>query len=432
VESNGSDEARVAALAQPERLRRELARAFEGVARRDAFVAFRCGEHVASACITDGEFRAATARAPINVGCIAKLLTATLMRRAFNAGLLAPDEDASDVLRGGAESRALRGITVRQLLDHTHGLDDSHVALVPRRADGRIDVAALVRAVCTAPALAPPGVIYSYGSVGAWLVAALLERRCGGPYSEQVREEILTPLGMREHGAEARAPICPATGAALALDPTDLLRFVSHAALTSPETWPDEEHPGVLGPVSRFPGWSPLERGVHLGWKYHGRGWFGHQSVWPGASLLVRAQPSRARVFVVESRLHSAAVVAARVFGAYWPELFDLRIPARSRAAPLGHSTGTFASAAWTVAIHCRDGGLELRARRRGWREVRRAGLHHAAAGVLFTRPVLETFPHVEVVSLDSAGTYLWNGRFVLRSIRDRRSACDAQRAIRR
>jgi hypothetical protein len=283
---------------------------------------------------------------------------------------------------------------------------------VPRRANTRIDVEALVRALRAAPALAPPGALYSYGSSGAWLTAALLERCTGRSYSAQAHEEILAPLGILERGSEQRSAICPATGGALALDPADLLRVVAHAALQSPAAWPeDDRHSGAYGPAFPLPGWNPLERGVHLGWKYHGQGWFGHQSLWPAASVLVRAHPRRALALVVASRVHSAAVVAARVFGARLPELFDLHLPARPSAAALGDQNGTFASAAWHVKIHDR----KLYVRRRGERSVRHASLQHVAGGVSFTRPVVESFPHVEVVAPDSEGVYLWNGRFVLR-----------------
>lgn len=412
------EESRVAALAESERLRRELARAFAGVVSGDAFVGYRCGERVAGAWLRDAVCGAAPSDdgdphfAPIRVGCIAKLLTATLARRAFAARSLTLDEPVGHVL--GA--KALGGITARHLLDHTHGLDDSRLAAMPRRADGRVDVDALVRAVCEAPALAPPGAIYSYGSAGAWLVAALLERVDVRSYSAQVREGILAPLGIHEPAGFV-APICPATGGALALAPADLLRFAARAVHDGPDAWPDDERPGRFGNVTPFPGWCPLERGVHLGWKYHGRGWFGHQSVWRGASVLVRAQPRRALTLVVASREHPAAVVAARVFGAELPELFDLRIPARQSVVPRSAHVGTFASAAWRVAIRERNGGLELRARTRGERDGRCASLQRAAGGVLFTRPIVDPFPHVELVRLESGSTYLWNGRFVLRRV---------------
>jgi hypothetical protein len=161
--------------------------------------------------------------------------------------------------------------------------------------------------------------------------------------------------------------------------------------------------------VFPLPGWNPLERGVYLGWKYHGRGWFGHQSLWPAASLFVRAHPRRALALVVASRRHSAAVVAARVFGAQLPELFDLRIPVgRSASPPCGDGVA-FASAAWHAEIR----GRELCVRRRGSRTIHRATLSHVGGGVSLARPVIESFPHVEVVAR-GASAYLWNGRFVL------------------
>ena len=395
-----------AALAQPGPLLREAQRAFQGVSSPDAVIAYRCGANAASACARNSDFFTEPPCAPVRIGCVAKLLTATLARRAFDDGLLAPDQDAGDVL-GRTEGRALGGVTVRQLLDHSHGLDDSQLEAVPRRADTRIDSAALVRALRVAPPLAPPGALYSYGSAGAWLIAALLERCRGRPYSAQIRDDILAPLGILEHDSEST--ICPATGAAFALDPTDLLRVVAHVALERPNAWPDDRCSGVYGPVLPLPGWNPLERGVHLGWKYHGRGWFGHQSSWPGASLFVRAHPRRALALVVASRSHSAALVAARVFGTHLPELFDLRPPTGRGAAPSCDDSGAFDSAGWHAEIR----GGELHVQRRGGRTVQ-ASLRHVGGGVSFTRPAVDSFPHLELFARGES-VYLWNGRFVLR-----------------
>jgi hypothetical protein len=102
------------------------------------------------------------------------------------------------------------------------------------------------------------------------------------------------------------------------------------------------------------------------------------------------------------------------------PELFAVRVPAPS-SATAADPRGTFGSAAWRVAIHGRDGGLELSARRRSERRVRPARLH-PLGGVLFTRPTVASFPHVQVVAPDSDRTYLWNGRFVLRRIEQPRT----------
>jgi CubicO group peptidase (beta-lactamase class C family) len=348
-------------------------------------------------------------RAPIRVGCIAKLFTAMLARHAFEKHRLAPDEQVSDLLRAGAARRALRGITVRQLLEHTHGLDDSLLSAPPRDSRGRIDADALVHDLRAVPRLATPGTLYSYGNAGACVVAALLERLGCRQYGLQLVETLLEPLGIGT--ASDGKSICPATGGELALDASDLLNLVAEAVFAAPDVWPDEECAGDCGFATSLSGWNPLERGVYLGWKYHGSGWLGHQSVWPGHSVLVRAHPRRKLALIAASSEQAAAVVAARVFGAYLPELFELQVPARPNAA-LGLPTGVFRSAAWRVDIRQVDGESALRARRSDGTAESSAILRAVLPGLWLTRPVLSVFPHVELVALDRA--YLWNGRFVL------------------
>ena len=337
-----------------------------------------------------------------------KLLTAMLARRAFQSRRLAADRHVSDLLTVGAARCALTGITVRQLLEHTHGLDDSMLSAAPRDSLGRIDIEELARVLRAAPRLATPGTLYSYGNAGACVVAALLERVGSRAYAAQLAEA-LESLGIGAIGSVDA--ICPATGAELALDPSALLDLVAQATFVDPDVWPDDECAGDHGFATRLPGWNPLERGIYLGWKYHGAGWLGHQSVWPGHSVLVRAHPRRRLALVAAGSHHSAAALAARVFGAYLPELFELKAPARSSTPP-ELPVGTFGSAAWRVHIREVGDELELRARRSGDSVEWSAALLAMAPGLWLTRPVLSAFPHVELVRTPRA--YLWNGRFVL------------------
>lgn len=367
---------------------------------RDVSVGLRCGSRTACAAAAPD-----LARAPIRVGCIAKLLTAMLARRAFETRRLAPDEHVSDLLSAGAARGALRGISVRQLLEHTHGLDDSMLLAAPRDSLGRVHTEALVRELRAAPPLATPGALYSYGNAGACVVAALLERVGSRPYAAQLVESL--SIGV-VGSADA---ICPATGGELALDPSTLLDLVAQATFVDPDVWPDDECAGDCGFATSLPGWNPLERGVYLGWKYHGEGWLGHQSVWPGHSVLVRAHPRRRLALVAAGSHHSAAVLAARVFGGHLPELFELKTPARS-STPQELPVGTFGSAAWRVHIREVGDELELRARRNDDSVEWSAALRTMAPGLWLTRPVLSAFPHVELVQTPRA--YLWNGRFVL------------------
>jgi hypothetical protein len=399
----------VAELASPERLRSELERAFAGLATRGVVVGIRCAARSASAALAEGGVLSGPLRAPIRVGCIAKLFTAMLAKHAFEAHRLAPDEQASDVFPAGAARRALRGITVRQLLEHTHGLDDSLISVAPRDSRGRIDADTLAHDLRAVAPLATPGALYSYGNGGACVIAALLERLGSRPYAVQLVETVLGPLGFGAVGS--RVSICPATGDELALDATDLLNLVAQAAFDAPDVWPDDKCAGDYGFATPLPGWNPLERGIYLGWKYHGAGWLGHQSVWPGHSVLVRVHPRRRLALVAASSGHAAAVVAARVFGSYLPELFELRVPARLDATP-GPPRGAFRSAAWCVDIQQVGDERELRARRLGGSGESSAVLRAVVPGLWLTRPAMSVFPHVERVELDRA--YLWNGRFVL------------------
>jgi len=399
----------VAELTQPERLRSELERAFVGLVARDVAVGLRCG--ALGACVELGR-RAAPSeptRLPIRMGCIAKLLTAMLARHAFEAHRVAPSEPISALLPAGAARRALRGITVRQLLEHTHGLDDSLLSRMPRDSRGRVDVEALALELRAVAPLAKPGELYSYGNAGAWLSAAVLERVGSRSYAVQLVETLLEPLGI-EAGGSAES-ICPATGGELALDPSELLSLVANAAFVAPDIWPDDACAGDYGFAIPLPGWNPLERGIYLGWKYHGAGWLGHQSVWPRQSVLVRAHPRRQLALIVASSDHPAAVVAARVFGAYLPELFELRVPIRPNTT-LGPPAGKFGSSAWRVDIRQLDDTPELSARRSDTPDEWSAILRAVTPGLWLTCPVLSMFPHVEIVELDRA--YLWNGRFVL------------------
>jgi hypothetical protein len=133
--------------------------------------------------------------------------------------------------------------------------------------------------------------------------------------------------------------------------------------------------------------------------------------VWPGHSVLVRAHPRRRLALLAAGGDHSAAVLAARVFGAYLPELFELKLPARANEA-VDPPLGTFCSTAWRVDVLHVSGNLELRARRNGDSTESSAVLRALAPGLWLTRPVLAEFPHVELVHTPRA--YLWNGRFVL------------------
>jgi len=404
-----------------------LGRALDGASRRQVFVAARSrGESAFVTASDGGVIEPGVADVPMPVGCLAKLLTATLATRIFAKRQIAIDMQVVDLLDAGTAYPALEGVTLRHLLEHTHGLDDSLIRRAPLR-DGLIDASNLLLRTSSERPLAEPGVIYSYGNIGAWLVAAVMERCTRRPYAALLRDELLAPLGMSVDSASATggyALVCPATGVGLSLSAADWLRFLVHATVES--TWPGDRCEQESTAIRRLPGWNPLEHGVYLGWKYHGHGWFGHQSVWPRSSALVRVNPHRGSAFVLISRDHPASVVAGRMLCAAVPELFDLRVPMLLEHGALTDPqryVGRFGCAAVLAEISLHGDVLELRVEEGGPVGARggpRCGaLAPAAAHTFFVRPPgIESFPYVQwIVGGLGGAAYLWNGRFVLRRL---------------
>jgi CubicO group peptidase (beta-lactamase class C family) len=345
-------------------------------------------------------------RGPAPIGCLAKLLTATLVTRAADRGAFALDASVAGLLDVPGE--ALRGVTVRQLLEHTHGLDDSLLA-APRHVRGFIDRGELRSRVSALLRWAPPGAVYSYGNAGAWLLAALLECLHGRTFATLVRDELLAPLRIEgSWGYGSADGLCAAFGVGLALTAEELVRFALHAA--------EDECLGAS--ITPLPGWHPLERGITLGFKSAGGGWLGHQSVWPGASTFLRFQPQRQLALAVVAREQPAALVALGVLGKHFPELFAGRtsVPAESCAQL---RPGRYEQAGHVVAIAATPDGLRADAWERDERSAQRGQRASAtlvrAGCIWLARPATGLVPYLEVVPGVDGAAWLWNGRVVLR-----------------
>jgi CubicO group peptidase (beta-lactamase class C family) len=407
----------VAELAESAVLRQLLAAVLAGARRARVAVAFRCGPAVATAA---ADRDAEPEQWAVPLGCLAKLLTATLARAAVAERHFGFDCGAAELL--GSDAEPLRGVTLRHLLEHTHGLDDSLLG-PPRYRCGFVDRGELLGRVRALRRWAPPGATYSYGHLGAWLVAAVLERVHARAYEVLVRDELLAPLAVAgAWSVKEGSALCAATGAGLALTAEELVRVGSCALAAGAPPWPQDDRPSGDPPITPLPGWNPLERGIYLGWKSAAGGWLGHQSAWPGASIYVRVQPQRGLALAVASRDHPAAVVAARIFGTRLAELFELRVPQagnRSSSADL-QWPGVYEHAAHVVTVEATPTGLYARAHARDERGAPRGkptsvALGPAGDGVFFAQPSSELLPYVQFVPLRDGAAALWNGRWVLR-----------------
>jgi CubicO group peptidase (beta-lactamase class C family) len=381
-------------------LQRQLERYAAAVSCGPVAVAFAAGTVVVTASVHGPRGR------PAPIGCLAKLLTATLVTRGASRRALAPDAAVAGLLDVPGE--ALHGVTVQHLLEHTHGLDDSLLA-APRHVRGFIDRGELLSRVTAPLRWAPPGAAYSYGNVGAWLLAALLERMHGRTFATLVRDELLAPLRIEGWWRDGNAAgLCAALGTGLALSAEELVRFALHAV----------ENDGLGAPITPLPGWHPLERGIALGFKSAGGGWLGHQSVWPGASTFLRVHPQRRLGLAVVAHEQPAALVALGALGKHLAELFAgrTRVPTEPRARLL---PGCYEQAAHVVAIAATPHGLRAEAWDRDERGAQRGQRTRAAlvrAGcVWFARPASGLVPYLEAIPGLDGATWLWNGRVVLR-----------------
>lgn len=276
--------------------------------------------------------------AGVRLGCITKLLTASLGVKLLPRLGLPLDSDAERLLGLRPRASAAANISLRHLLEHRHGLDDAGIG-PGRFVRGRfIDRDGLRSFVADADRLAGPGRFYSYSSLGALLLGSLLEDSTGMPFGRLLQTEIFGPLDIelapaRGAAASRQTPPCPSTGGSLRLSIDGMLRFLIRHGPDRPAGAgaADNRSPAIFP----LPGWHPIERGIRLGWKYYGGDWYGHDSVWPGAAALARVNRRRAIAVVVVANAYPPNLIAAKLLGEILPRFRAVDMPAAASAARL-------------------------------------------------------------------------------------------------
>ena len=359
------------------------------------------------------------AHRPILAGCLAKLLTASLVTEAVADGHLHLSDAIDDVLPSKHPSRRkLAGVTVRHLLEHTHGLDESSLQRVPRRTDGFIDAVGLCDGLA-ARSIASPGALYSYGSVGGWLAGAALESVYRKRYAQLLDErDLLCPAAPGEQvPAET---ICPATGADLQLTGAQWLAFV-HLHIRDAAA---PRRSGALALCEKqipLPGWHLSERAISLGWKSYGEGWFGHNSNLSQRSAILRLNPPERIAIVIGVEGAGPAVLALPgLFGHSLPEFRNLRPPQllspdECRAIRYDQYVGTYSqSGRKHVVTLAREGALELSSYNvYANRHCGPSWLRPARGGLFIPEPPVEGYLRfVQFIANPDSDDfkYLWNG----------------------
>ena len=185
------------------------------------------GIQLISSCRKDylsASINAMTAESTVPVGCIAKLLTATLVAIAQMEGRLSLHSRLASLL---PLSDRFADLCIGHLLNHTSGLDHSVMDTVLRQADLFHDTALLLRCVETSPILARPGVVFNYTNLGPWLAATVLEAIYEQCYVSLLEEKIFKPLNISVSLGHVATSICPSIGNELRLSANDLLKIAA-------------------------------------------------------------------------------------------------------------------------------------------------------------------------------------------------------------
>ena len=157
------------------------------------------------------------------IASMTKPMTAIAVMQLVQEGRVRLDGKVSEYLPEYPPETGQR-ITVRQLLEHTSGLqqdigfiDDPLVAAI--NAD-MLSNDSLVALISRRPLRFEPGTSYGYSSDGYAVLGAIIEHVTGRSYWDALRERVLQPAGMSETGISVLRPIVPrrASGYAQTLD----------------------------------------------------------------------------------------------------------------------------------------------------------------------------------------------------------------------
>ena len=144
--------------------------------------------------LADGRPRSADSRQ--RATCLTKVALAYVVMMMVDRGLLELDAPLEKTVpeatrrAGGLQV----DITMRQLLSHSSGIDDSHEVWKPVRATGLAEYVAGFREYGQ---LFEPGRVYAYSACATSIVALVIERLLGMPWRHAVNRMLLVPLGIR-------------------------------------------------------------------------------------------------------------------------------------------------------------------------------------------------------------------------------------------
>lgn len=146
-------------------------------------------------------------------GSVGKLLTWTAVMQQVERGALHLDHDINAYLDFRIPSAFAKPITLRDLLTHTSGFEDTTRDVFVAKYDDIYPLGDYLKRHVPAR-IYPPGEVVAYSNYGAALAGYIVERASGQPFAAYIAANILRPLGM-EHSTFAQ-PLPPGLAALMA------------------------------------------------------------------------------------------------------------------------------------------------------------------------------------------------------------------------
>lgn len=132
---------------------------------------------------------------PSDIGSVTKQFTAMAIMILAQKGKLTYDDSVSKYIPEFSRSTLLHQITLRQLLTHTSGIPDYGDLDID---DAGLDSQQLISALLSKEgAFGKPGLRYRYSNPGYALLAVVVKRASGIPFSDYLNQEIFRRVGMR-------------------------------------------------------------------------------------------------------------------------------------------------------------------------------------------------------------------------------------------
>ena len=135
-----------------------------------------------------------TTDATFQIGSLTKVYTASLVMHLVGTGELDLEAKVTDVIEGFAVGESAKEITIRQLLNHTSGLEADGV-FDTGRGDDALERYIEVAAEKTGQAL-PPGEMFSYSNPAYMILGRIAETVTGLPFDQALKARLFDPLGL--------------------------------------------------------------------------------------------------------------------------------------------------------------------------------------------------------------------------------------------